>query len=123
MKNGGKIMKFSNDFDKYAKEVLNICNPFPKYYANISKYTTKDADGMLRMDIEASIRHDAETLAEREGWIQLRDRYVAERILRELGYEELVTSYYAKFIPDALPCEGAIGQCSFFCPKYFKCGL
>ena len=29
----------------------------------------------------------------------------------------------AEYMPDAIPCEGATGQCSLFCPKYFECGL
>lgn len=52
-----------------------------------------------------------ETKTNREEW----NRYIAERILRELGYEVLLTSSYFEDYPDAIPCDGATGQCLLDC--------
>ena len=122
--NGGKIMKMVEDFDKYAKEELHLVNPFHAWLrSSLSTIRTTKTDGPICIDLEKSREIDRATKADREEWIRLRDRYVAERILRELGYEVLVTTHYAEYMPDAIPCEGATGQCSLFCPKYFECGL
>lgn len=122
--NGGKIMKMVEDFDKYAREELHLINPFHAWLrSSLSTMRMTTTDGPICVDLEKSREIDRATKADREEWIRLRDRYVAERILRELGYEVLTTTHYAEYMPDAIPCEGATGQCSFFCPKYFECGL
>ena len=83
-------MKFSEDFDKYAEEVLHINNPFRKFYHTQSPSVFKtNTDGIITIDMEESRKIYEETKVNREEWIKLRDRYVAERILRELGYEVL----------------------------------
>ena len=87
-------MKFSEDFDKYARDVLHINNPFKDWFKRLEKTFFETS---------------------REEWIKLRDRYVAERILRELGYEVLSTSSYFEYYPDAIPCEGSSGQCTIEC--------
>lgn len=121
---GGKIMKMVEDFDKYAEEELHLVNPFAIWLrSRLSTVRTSIKDGPICIDIEKSREIDRATKADKEKWIRLRDRYVAERILRELGYEVLETTRYAECMPDAIPCEGLTGQCSFYCPKYFKCGL
>lgn len=56
-----------------------------------------------------------ETKINREEWVKLRNRYIAERILRELGYEVLLASSYFEDYPDAIPCDGATGQCLLDC--------
>lgn len=97
-------MKFSGDFDKYAEEV----NPFRKFYHTQSP-------SVFKTNTDESRKIYEETKVNREEWIKLRDRYVAERILRELGYEVLLTSSYFEYYPDAIPCEGASGQCTIDC--------
>ena len=109
-------MKFSEDFDKYAEEVLHINNPFRKFYHTQSPSVFKtNTDGIITIDMEESQKIYEETRVNREEWIKLRDRYVAERILRELGYEVLSTSSYFEYYPNAIPCEGSSGQCTIEC--------
>lgn len=107
-------MKFSEDFDKYAEDILHIQNPFKKWFKRLDK-AISISDGTITVDIDTSNQIDRETKVNREEWIKLRDRYVAERILRELGYEVLLTSSYFEHYPDAIPCEGASGQCTIDC--------
>lgn len=107
-------MKFSEDFDKYAEDILHIQNPFKKWFRRLDE-AISISDGTITVDVDTSNQIDRETKVNREEWIKLRDRYVAERILRELGYEVLLTSSYFEYYPDAIPCEGASGQCTIDC--------
>lgn len=45
---------------------------------------------------------------------------MAKALLRELGYEVLLTSSYFEYYPDAIPCEGASGQCTIDCDNAIK---
>lgn len=100
-------MKFSKDFDNYAREVLHIENPFREFYrTQDSTFKTS-----ITVDMEKSREIYKETKTNREEW----NRYIAERILRELGYEVLLTSSYFEDYPDAIPCDGATGQCLLDC--------
>lgn len=120
---GSQIMKMTEDFEQYAKEELHLTNPM-KIWLRSSLGTMKmTSEGPICIDVPKLKAIDALTQVSREEWFRLRDKYVAERILRELGYEVLVTTHYAGCLPDAIPCKGATGQCSFYCPKYFECGL
>lgn len=108
-------MKFSEDFDKYARDVLRINNPFKDQFKRLEKTFFETENGTIIADTKELEKIDKETRVSREEWIKLRDRYVAERILRELGYEVLSTSSYFKYYPDAIPCEGSSGQCTIEC--------
>lgn len=96
-------MKFSEDFDNYAREVLHIENPFREFYRT------------FKTNIDVDMEKYRETKINREEWVKLRNRYIAERILRELGYEVLLASSYFEDYPDAIPCDGATGQCLLDC--------
>lgn len=108
-------MKFSEDFDKYARDVLHINNPFKDWFKRLGKTFFEIENGTIIADIKELEKIDKETRVSREEWIKLRDRYVAERILWELGYEVLSTSSYFEYYPDAIPCEGSSGQCTIEC--------
>lgn len=108
---GAKIMKFSEDFDNYAREVLHIENPFREFYRTQDSTFKTNIDDSITVDMEKY----RETKINREEWVKLRNRYIAERILRELGYEVLLASSYFEDYPDAIPCDGATGQCLLDC--------
>lgn len=108
-------MKFSKDFDNYAREVLHIENPFREFYRTQDSTFKTNIDGSITVDMEKSREIYKETKTNREEWVKLRNRYIAERILRELGYEVLLTSSYFEDYPDAIPCDGATGQCLLDC--------
>ena len=108
-------MKFSEDFDNYAREVLHIENPFREFYRTQDSTFKTNIDGSITVDMEKSREIYKETKTNREEWVKLRNRYIAERILRELGYEVLLTSSYFEDYPDAIPCDGATGQCLLDC--------
>lgn len=112
-----RIMHFRDDFDKYAKDVLHIDNPFIEYYNNFSKCTRKEGTTLI-LDLDKANALDRETKAEKEEWIRLENEYVANRILRELGYEVLQTYNGGKYVQDVIPCTGASRQCNMDC-KYF----
>lgn len=115
-----RIIHFRDDFDKYAKDVLHIDNPFIEYYNNFSKYTRKEGTTLI-LDLDKANALDRETKAEREEWIRLENEYVANRISRELGYEVLQTYNDGKYVQDVIPCTGASRQCNMDC-KYFGQG-
>lgn len=83
---GGKIMKMVEDFDKYAKEELHLVNPFHAWLrSSVSTIRTTRTDGPICIDLEKSREIDRTTKADREEWVRLRDRYVAERIRGNSG--------------------------------------
>lgn len=122
-KTGASIMQMSADFEKYAREVLHLANPFKAHWAAQKDCYINNSDGSISIDMDKANEIDDLTKISRKEWIEARDKYIAERILRELGYEVLTTTNYSKYLPDAIPCEGATGQCSFDCPDFFECGL
>lgn len=115
---GHKIMKFSDDFDKYARDILHISNPFIRHNELFKECCRKESDGTLVLDIDKANMVEQETKAEREEWIRLREQYVADRILRELGYEALEAYRDGEYTHDVIPCSGASRQCNMNC-KYF----
>ena len=120
---GSAIMKMHEDFNKYAQDVLHITNPLYFQCRAPSEMIDISPNDTMRICIDKAREIDEQTRVSREEWIAARDRYVAERILRELGYEVLVTTQYREYYPDATPYEGATGQCSFDCLKYFNCAV
>lgn len=62
-------MKFSEDFDNYAREVLHIKNPFREFYHT--------QDSTFKTNIDGSMEKSRETKTNREEWVKLRNRYIA----------------------------------------------
>ena len=65
------------------------------------------------------------TKMERDEYYDARDRYLAERCFKELGYENFL-QYATKDMIAAKgyePCMAAGGQCRFDCSKYAECVL
>lgn len=73
-------MKFSEDFDKYARDVLHINNPFKDWFKRLEKTFFETENGTIIADTKELEKIDKETRVSREEWIKLRDRYVAENI-------------------------------------------
>lgn len=46
-------MKFSEDFDKYAEDILHIQNPFKKWFKRLDK-AISISDGTITVDIDTS---------------------------------------------------------------------
>lgn len=122
------ILKFEGEFERYAHTELNIANPFTLYWRDTSKvinqFATIKSDGSVEIDEEAFpwLEYlDSKTEVSREQWRKMKSKYVANKILRELGYEALIISGYIKYFLDALPCDGKIPQCRLDCPQYENC--
>lgn len=75
-----RIIHFRDDFDKYAKDVLHIDNPFIEYYNNFSKYTRKEGTTLI-LDLDKANALDRETKAERE-----KNGYVLKMSMQQIEY-------------------------------------
>ena len=58
-------------------------------------------------------------------YLQIENKWMAEEILKRIGWQEFKSFCKLHKMDDVVkqhgPCEGSKGQCSFFCPKYWKC--
>lgn len=72
------------------------------------------------------------TREEKNNWILNRDRYVADRIFQDFGYEELLKeAEYNQYLISLgdnitnyfLPCSGGDNQCHIDCQKRASCPL
>ena len=130
---GWKVMGFSSDFKKYARE-KGIRDPFEVSQKLFAKRVKRNEDGSATVRIEQDENGkilpdpDEPTRAEKDAWIMMRDEYVARRVFAEIGYEAFLDytvpgrTYDISFLRDELfPCESLDEQCSMFCPKYAEC--
>ena len=128
-----KVMGFSSDFKKYARE-KGIRDPFEVSQKLFAKRVKRNEDGSTTVSIEqdenGKILPDPEepTRAEKDAYIMMRDEYVARRVFEEIGYEAFLDytvpgrTYDISFLRDELfPCESLDEQCAIFCPKYADC--
>lgn len=128
-----KIMDFSSDFKKYARE-KGIRDPFEVSRQLFSKRCCiEDTDLIVDFDWDeetGKIKEDPyePSRAEKDAYIMMRDEYVARRVFAEIGYEAFLDytkpgrTYDISFLRDELfPCESLDEQCYMFCPKYAEC--
>ena len=135
--NEAKAMKFSSDFEKYARE-KGIRNPFTVQQNLFAERMKRNEDGSVSVHVDfdekGRIMEDPRnpSRAEKDAWIKMRDEYVARRCFEEIGYE----SFYLKTSPERyydisymrdnlefVPCKAADHQCTFDCVKFAECVL
>ena len=74
--------------------MLHLANSFHAWLrSSLSAIRTTKTDGPIYIDLEKSREINRAIKADREEWIRLRDRYITEQILRELGDEALETRH------------------------------
>ena len=130
---GWKVVGFSADFKKYARE-KGIRDPFEVSQQLFAKRVKRNEDGSTTVRIEQDENGkilpdpDEPTRAEKDAYIMMRDEYIARRVFEEIGYEAFLDytvpgrTYDISFLRDELfPCESLDEQCSMFCPKYADC--
>ena len=130
---GWKVVGFSADFKKYARE-KGIRDPFEVSQKLFAKRVKRNEDGSTTVRIEQDENGkilpdpDEPTRAEKDAYIMMRDEYIARRVFAEIGYEAFLDytvpgrTYDISFLRDELfPCESLDEQCFMFCPKYAEC--
>ena len=130
---GWKVVGFSADFKKYARE-KGIRDPFEVSQKLFAKRVKRNEDGSTTVRIEQDENGkilpdpDEPTRAEKDAYIMMRDEYIARRVFAEIGYEAFLDytvpgrTYDISFLRNELfPCESLDEQCSMFCPKYADC--
>ena len=130
---GWKVVGFSADFKKYARE-KGIRDPFEVSQKLFAKRVKRNEDGSTTVRIEQDENGkilpdpDEPTRAEKDAYIMMRDEYIARRVFAEIGYEAFLDytvpgrTYDISFLRDELfPCESLDEQCFMFCPKYADC--
>ena len=130
---GWKVVGFSADFKKYARE-KGIRDPFEVSQKLFAKRVKRNEDGSTTVRIEQDENGkilpdpDEPTRAEKDAYIMMRDEYIARRVFAEIGYEAFLDytvpgrTYDISFLRDELfPCESLEEQCFMFCPKYADC--
>ena len=65
------------------------------------------------------------TQEEKDSWRAQERKYIAEKICREVGYEEfrqyVDNNQYTELLDVLFPCDAPAGQCNFFCKRYGRC--
>ena len=131
---GRKVIDFSSDFKKYARE-KGIRDPFEVSQKLFAKRMKRNEDGGISVSVEwdeetGKVKEDSDepTRAEKDAYIMMRVEYIARRVFEEIGYEAFLDytvpgrTYDISFLRDELfPCESLDEQCSMFCPKYADC--
>ena len=130
---GWKVMGFSSDFKKYARE-KGIRDPFEASQKLFAKRVKRNEDGSTTVEIEQDENGkilsdpDEPTRAEKDAYIMMRDEYIARRVFAEIGYDAFLNytvpgrAYDISFLRDELfPCESLDEQCYMFCPRYADC--
>lgn len=138
---GFKVMNFSIDFTKCARE-HGIRDPFEVSRQLFSKRIYRNEDGGISVTIERDEETDkvkedpAEpTREEKDNWIAMRDEYIARRCFNEIGYESFLfhtkpynyeCNYDISHMRNEIefvPCKSADKQCAFDCVKFAECAL
>ena len=121
---GAAIMEMTSDFRRYAAS-LGIRDPFKVSQQLFSKRVSKEGNVTYISEQSEEDKKLEPTRAERDEYIVMRDKYVAERIFKEIGYEDFMRhterSYndcLLEWRKDFLPCESADGQCCIYCNKF-----
>lgn len=116
------LLGHAKDWDAVIVQ-MPVANGIDFNYSQIP--ISKDADGLNPMSniTPATVRGIIDYLDEcgfnyegkSAGRSDIVGKPMAKALLRELGYEVLLTSSYFEYYPDAIPCEGASGQCTIDC--------
>ena len=121
---GMLIMDIQSDFKRYAAS-LGIRDPFKVSQDLFSKRVShKGSVTYINEQSEEDKNLEPSTL-ERDQYIMMREKYVAERIFKEIGYPEFMQhterSYnnaLDEWRKSFLPCESADGQCCMDCARF-----
>ena len=121
---GAAVMDMISDFHRYAAS-LGIRDPFKVSQQLFSKRVTHNGLITYIDEQSAEDRELEPTKEERDNYIIMREKYVAERIFNEIGYEYFMQhtegSYQnclEEWRKNFLPCESADGQCCMECVKF-----
>lgn len=116
------MSNFNDEFSVYAKRKLGLEAPFDQELKEekIANVYVEEEDGNISIDVNKAREIRRKYKKAKEEWIKLRDEYMANRILKEKGYEALLKSHYRNYLQNPIPCEGADGQCHMDCPYFNK---
>lgn len=103
-------------------------NPFKRdsaYYAETHRYVTLPNGATYIQKQPAPPGMRLSTREEKDEWIRAREIFIAEALLREVGWNTFVERCKNEEIEDIIkfhtPCEGPTKQCQFDCPIFGNC--
>lgn len=121
---GAAVMDLYFDFYEYAAS-LGIRDPFKVSQQLFSKRVAHNGPITYIDEQSAEDRELEPTKEERDNYIVMREKYIAERVFNEIGYEYFMQqtecSYQGcleEWRKSFLPCESADGQCCMECVKF-----
>lgn len=122
--NGFAIMGMTSDFSKYAKSI-GLRDPFKISQDLFSKRCRHEGTITYIDEISEEDKRLEPTRDEKDNYIVAREKYIAERVFNEIGYEEFIyrvnNSYnncLLEWSKQFDPCNSADGQCSMYCNKF-----
>ena len=134
---GAACMQYSEDFSKKMQNE-GYENPFTRQQVLARKMFKKNTDGSIHIDtskkntlLEGETLDPTKRYITVDEWIDMRERYIADRIYQEWDWEHF-TNYVTdshKNIKDMLeyeyykPCETGDRQCTIFCPQLSACWM
>ena len=121
---GMSIMNMQSDFKRYAAS-LGIRDPFKVSQDLFSKRVSHNGNVTYLNEQSEEDKKLEPSKLERDQYIMMREKYVAERIFKEIGYPEFM-QHTERSYNNALdewrkgfyPCESADGQCCMDCVKF-----
>lgn len=123
------VLKYAEEFTKVAKHDFGLEDPFKQEREEdkAAGVYTHNPDGSTSIDMKKSAAIHAKYAPARARWLELKNEYIATKILRDEGYGSLLNSHYSEYLHDVIPCTGGDGQCHMDCPLFMMdnegCGV
>ena len=129
-KTGIIVLAAEEEFDKEIAPKLGLRNVFKlkREYISSKFQQVNEEIEILGTKIKTINYKEVETELECpsdeeiNNYVRLRDEYVAEQVLKEVGWNEFVkrcrSDNIEYYIAEHTPCEGPNGQCNMFCHNY-----
>lgn len=122
-KAGAVILAADAEFER----TTTLENPFKRdsaYYAETHRYITLPNGVTYIEKHQAPPGMRPATREEKDEWIRARETFIAEALLREIGWDAFVKrceNENIDIIKFHTPCEGPTRQCQFDCPIFGNC--
>lgn len=132
-KAGSVAMEASKRFTYEIAPELGLRNVFKlrrEYMSSKFRFEDKEFEvfgkkikGVSYKEVETDLECPSED--EIRNYIRERDKYIAEQILKECGWNEFEkyckSNQLGNLIREHTACEGPDGQCVMWCPKFGRC--
>lgn len=122
-KTGAVVLAADAEFER----TTTLENPFKRdsaYYAETHRYITLPNGATYIEKRQAPPDMRLSTREEKDEWIRARETFIAEALLREIGWDAFVKRCENEdidIIKLHTPCEGPTRQCQFDCPIFGNC--